>query len=84
MIKIIKEFLEFKRAETVYEKIELTQKDKAILETLDKETLDKILLLTYNNLAKDLLKEKYEREYVLWYKHSIQHIRSYFRKYINK
>jgi hypothetical protein len=65
MIELIKEFIEYKRAKTIYDLIELSAKDKVLLESIDRETLDKVLLLTYNNLAKDLLNEKYNREYVI-------------------
>lgn len=84
MIKIIKEFIAYKKAINIFDSIDLSDNDKIKLESIDKETLDKIISLTYNNLAKEVIKEKLPRDYVLWYRHALNHIRSYFRKYIIK
>jgi hypothetical protein len=81
MIDIIRDFLQYRRTIKNYQKIDLTKSQKIKLEAFDKDTLSYILDKTYENLARELLKEDITKEYARGYKHWANHISTYFRKH---
>ena len=81
MIQIIKEFLLFRRMIRHYQMIELDDKQKNKLEAFDKSILKTLQSKTYSNLVKEVLNDDISKDYALWYKHGIEHLISYFRKY---
>lgn len=81
MIKLIKEFLLFKRALKYYQMIDLDENDKVKLEAFDKKVLKTLKSKSYQNIVREVLNDGVSRDYALWYKNWIEHFISYFRKY---
>ena len=81
MKQLIKDFLLFRRTLRNYQKIELTKSEKIKLESFDKDVLTSIVNKAYEELSRDMLSGKLSKEYVMWYKHWVNHITKYFRQY---
>jgi hypothetical protein len=65
MIKIIKEFLLFRRIYKYHQTRELNEADKVKLESFDKTVLKVLLGKSYNNLVREILNENISRDYFL-------------------
>lgn len=81
MFKTDTEYELFKESLKSFEDIELTKKEKVMLENIDKDTIKAIHNRAYNKLVSKMLSEELPRDYVLWYKHWLAHFVSYFRTY---
>ena len=80
-MKIIKDFLEYRRMIQSYQKIELSESNKQMLGAFDKDILLSIMNKTLENLSREMLSNNLSEEYVRGYKHWISHFLTYFKKY---
>ena len=80
-MKIIKDFLEYRKMVNSYQKIELKESEKNMLGAFDKEILLSIMNKTLENLSREMLSNNLSEEYVRGYKHWISHFITYFKKY---
>lgn len=81
MIKIIKEFLMFRKLMNSFQMIELNDVEKNKLEAFDKDLLRKIIYHSVDNLAKEIIDEWLTTDYIRWYKHWLFHLLNYFKIY---
>jgi hypothetical protein len=65
MIKIIKEFLLFRRMMKYYQTIDLDETDKNKLEAFDKKILKILKGKSYNMLVREVLDDNVSRDYTL-------------------
>lgn len=68
-MKIIKDFLEYRRMIQSYQKIELSESNKQMLGAFDKDILLSIMNKTLENLSREMLSNNLSEEYVRGYKH---------------
>lgn len=68
-MKIIKDFLEYRKMIQSYQKIELTESNKQMLGAFDKDILLSIMNKTLENLSREMLSNNLSEEYVRGYKH---------------
>ena len=68
-MKIIKDFLEYRKMIQSYQKIELTESNKQTLGAFDKDILLSIMNKTLENLSREMLSNNLSEEYVRGYKH---------------
>ena len=80
-MNLIKEFFIYIKMLKAYQKIDLIDKYKVILEAFDKNILDIISNKANENIIKEGLQNNLSLDYIKWYKHAISHFNSYFRKY---
>jgi len=80
MIKLIKEFIEFKRMKDINLMIDINEDDKQKIYALDTDILDKLYNETLEKLARDMLRENFSIEFIRWAKFSLY----YFIKLFNK
>ena len=80
-MKIIKDFLEYRKMVNSYQKIELKESEKNMLGAFDKDILLSIMNKTLENLSREMLSNNLSEEYVRGYKHWISHFITYFKKY---
>lgn len=68
-MKIIKDFLVYRRMIQSYQKIELNESNKQMLGAFDKDILLSIMNKTLENLSREMLSNNLSEEYVRGYKH---------------
>lgn len=68
-MKIIRDFLEYRRMIRTYQKIDLKETEKNTLGAFDKEILLSIMNKTLENLSREMLSNNLSEEYVRGYKH---------------
>ena len=84
MIKLIREFIEYRKALRAFEIIELTENEKTKLSLIEKDTIKRICSLCLNELTREMLNDDVSAEYVRWYRQATISFNSYFRNYNNK
>lgn len=80
-MNIFKEFFLYIKMIKAYQKIDLADEHKIILEAFDKTILEVISNKANENIIKEGLQNNLSLDYIKWYKHAISHFISYFRKY---
>ena len=81
MIKLIKEFIAFKKLTRAVWKIQLTDIEKTDIQNFNREIIKKIWDNVLNNLYVDIVNDELSKDYVMGAKHWIAMYGSIFRKY---
>lgn len=81
---IITDFLEWRREKKLIQivrELELEEKEKTMLSSLDKAILDKMSIFAYNRVCKELIEWNVTDEWVRGFLQWNKFFKSFFRKY---
>lgn len=81
-MKLIKEFIEYRKLLKHYQKIDFADRHKVIMEAFDVDLLTIIANKANENIIKEGLANSLSLDYIMWYKHAVAHFISIFKKFI--
>lgn len=80
------DFLEWRKEKQrgieIDKNLELEEREKIALSSLDKAILDKLGIMAYNRIAKELIEGEVSDEWVRWFIQWNKFFKSHFRKYL--